>query len=239
MRAGAQYWTGTRYLSVSRLLHAVRAGRTVASQYFDQPFRDWFGESPRLSATESSPGSGSFGGWLANAGQLSTAFRPRCRDIGGADGATLAGCCQRARPRWRRVRPADRDQYSLSDNRRSRTRIACGPRALLFSKECLSRHITCSRWRYRAGTTSAVAIRTQHLSETATLWALLVEMVMPEGDAPDFSKLVDMTILGIFGSRERTKPQWRRLLEDAASTIDSIVSGTAAMSIIEATRSDP
>jgi len=46
-------------------------------------------------------------------------------------------------------------------------------------------------------------------------------------------------MLGIFGCHERAKSQWRRLLEDAGFTIDGIVSGTVAMSIIEATRSDP
>ena len=44
---------------------------------------------------------------------------------------------------------------------------------------------------------------------------LLVEGVIPEGPDPDFIKLLDLCMLLLFGSKERTEDDWRALLANA------------------------
>ncbi len=41
---------------------------------------------------------------------------------------------------------------------------------------------------------------------------LLVEQVVPDGPGPSFSKSLDLLMLVLLGGRERTAPEWRRLL---------------------------
>ena len=64
---------------------------------------------------------------------------------------------------------------------------------------------------------------------------VLVESVLPDGDAPGFAKLVDMIMLGLPGGRERTAAEWGKLLADNGFTLDRIEEGPAEHAVIEAT----
>lgn len=64
---------------------------------------------------------------------------------------------------------------------------------------------------------------------------VLLEMVMPEGDSPHFTKMIDIVMLAMLGGRERTAVEWRKLLADGGFTLDRIVPGSAAFSAIEGT----
>jgi ubiquinone/menaquinone biosynthesis C-methylase UbiE len=64
----------------------------------------------------------------------------------------------------------------------------------------------------------------------------LIEMVVPEGDGPHFSKMIDLTMLAMVGGRERTESEWRTLLAEGGFTVNRIVSGSGVMSVIEAAR---
>ena len=64
---------------------------------------------------------------------------------------------------------------------------------------------------------------------------VLLEMVIPEGDGPHFTKMIDMVMLAMLGGRERTSAEWRKLLADGGFTLDRIVPGSAAFSAIQAT----
>jgi len=41
---------------------------------------------------------------------------------------------------------------------------------------------------------------------------LLLEQVMPDGDAPSYAKLLDLIMLVLLGGKERTQTEWRELL---------------------------
>jgi hypothetical protein len=60
----------------------------------------------------------------------------------------------------------------------------------------------------------------------------LLEMVMPEGDRPHFTKMIDLTTLAMLGGRERTATDWRRLLADGGFTLDRVVCGSGVFSVI-------
>jgi hypothetical protein len=63
---------------------------------------------------------------------------------------------------------------------------------------------------------------------------LLVEMVIPSGDAPFFGKLLDLEMLVCFGGRERTEAEYRELLHAGGFELLRTVPTQAPASIVEA-----
>jgi hypothetical protein len=63
---------------------------------------------------------------------------------------------------------------------------------------------------------------------------LLIEMVLPPGDAPHPGKLLDMMMLVGPGGQERTADEYRTLLENAGFRLLRIVPTNSAVSIVEA-----
>ncbi len=64
---------------------------------------------------------------------------------------------------------------------------------------------------------------------------LLVEMVIPPGDAPFFGKLLDLEMLVVAGGRERTEAEYRALLAAADFRLTRVVPTHSLASVIEAT----
>jgi len=63
---------------------------------------------------------------------------------------------------------------------------------------------------------------------------LLIEMVLPEGDAPHPGKMLDIMMLLGPGGQERTVPEYRALLGKAGFRLDKVVPTLSAVSIVEA-----
>lgn len=71
------------------------------------------------------------------------------------------------------------------------------------------------------------------MPETGRL--LVVEMLIPAGDAPHFGKLLDVTMLSIFsGGRERTEAEYTRLLAQAGFSVQRTVPTPGLVSVLEA-----
>jgi SAM-dependent methyltransferase len=64
--------------------------------------------------------------------------------------------------------------------------------------------------------------------------ALLVDMIVPDEASVSFSKLLDLNMLVMNGGRERTKAEFRTLLEAADYRLARIVPTMAPQSVIEA-----
>ena len=67
---------------------------------------------------------------------------------------------------------------------------------------------------------------------------LLIEMIVPSGDEPSFTKLLDLNMLVISGGRERTESEYGALLAAAGFKLTRIVPTMSAMSVIEGEKSD-
>jgi SAM-dependent methyltransferase len=63
---------------------------------------------------------------------------------------------------------------------------------------------------------------------------LLVDMLVPETDGMSFSKLLDLNMLAMTGGRERTKAEFRALLDAADYKLTRIIPTMAPQSVIEA-----
>ena len=63
---------------------------------------------------------------------------------------------------------------------------------------------------------------------------LVIEMVLPEGNAFHPGKMLDITMLTFAGGQERTEPEYRTLLEKAGFKLNAVIPTNTAVSIVEA-----
>ena len=63
---------------------------------------------------------------------------------------------------------------------------------------------------------------------------LLVDMVVPDTDAMSFIKPLDLNMLAMTGGRERTKAEFRALLDAADYKLTRIIPTMAPQSVLEA-----
>ncbi|HWC16119.1 MAG TPA: methyltransferase [Terriglobales bacterium] len=66
---------------------------------------------------------------------------------------------------------------------------------------------------------------------------LAVECIVPEGDEPSFTKLLDLNMMVMTGGRERTEREFRKLFGSSGLSITKIISTPSPLRIIEAVRS--
>jgi len=65
---------------------------------------------------------------------------------------------------------------------------------------------------------------------------LLIEAVIPPGDAPSFHKFMDLNMLVMTGGRERTEAEYRALLAPADLNLTKIIATRSEMSVLETAR---
>ena len=63
---------------------------------------------------------------------------------------------------------------------------------------------------------------------------LIIEMVLPTGDAPNPGKMLDIIMLAVPGGQERTEPEYRSLLDKAGFRLTRVVPTESAVSVMEA-----
>jgi hypothetical protein len=69
---------------------------------------------------------------------------------------------------------------------------------------------------------------------TPTSRLLIIEMVLPAGNAPHPGKMLDMMMLVGPGGQERTEPEYRTLLNKAGLRLTRVVPTDSAVSVVEA-----
>ena len=63
---------------------------------------------------------------------------------------------------------------------------------------------------------------------------LIVEMVLPPGDAPHPGKILDMVMLALTGGQERTEAEYAHLLDKAGFSLNRVVATQSPVSVVEA-----
>jgi hypothetical protein len=63
---------------------------------------------------------------------------------------------------------------------------------------------------------------------------MVIEILLPEGNDPNFGFLTDLNLLLLFGGKERTEREYRQLLEKTGFEVERIVPTTGVVSVIEA-----
>lgn len=75
-----------------------------------------------------------------------------------------------------------------------------------------------------------------HRAMTAHGKLLVIEAVIPPGNAPFFHKWTDLTMLVIVGGRERTEAEYHALFEAAGFKLTQIIPTSSEMNVIEGVR---
>jgi hypothetical protein len=65
---------------------------------------------------------------------------------------------------------------------------------------------------------------------------LIVEMVVPEGNEPSPSKMMDVQMLIATGGKERTEVEYRKLLKLSGFSLTRIIPTRSPFSVIEAVK---
>lgn len=238
MRDLAIMWMETHYAPFAELAHTVRTGEPAADHYYGQPFFDWLSEHPdhaaRFTAAMGNLTDGIKAGALAS---LSLDGVKRLVDVGGADGSMLASVLDEHRA-------MEGVLFDLPHV------VADAPTAL--AERGVAERVTCIGGDFFESVPTGDGYlcslvlhdwadeQAQHvLGNIAAAGGPgarlgVIEFVVPAGDAPDPSKMVDLTMLGMHPGRERSEPDWRQLLQAAGfGRIEVRPTGTP-FSVIEA-----
>jgi hypothetical protein len=239
LRNVARYFRQTHYAPFGSLPESLRSGQPAATIFLGKPFFDWINQSPGLAELQND----AMAGFTQNArGDLLDVYDlpegGTVADIGGADGTLLVELLARYPER----RGILFDQPSSVPAARPTVRAAgLDERVEIIAGDFFESVPTADVYVLSAvlqdwGNASALRIL-QNVAKSAPAGARLVvvDMVVPEGDGPHPTKMIDITMLGMLGGRQRSESEWRRLLADAGFTLQRVVPGSGSYSALEAT----
>jgi len=240
MRDLAIMWMETHYAPFGDLLYAVRSGEPAADRLYGQPFFSWLSGQPEQAAR--------FTAAMAN---LTTGIKNAALpflpldgartvvDVGGADGTMLAAVLS-GRPGLRGIvfdlphivadAPKTLTENGVVD------RVDCiggdffesvpgGADSYLLS-------FVIHDWPDEAARRILANIAAAGGSGARLV---MIEFVVPPGDTPHMSKMIDLTMLGMLTGRERPEEDWRELLTSAGFTGIGVLPTGAPVSVIHAT----
>jgi hypothetical protein len=239
MRDLALMWMETHYEPFGGLLDTVRSGQCAATTHYGQPFFAWLADHPEQVDR--------FSGAMANltngikAGAIASYTFPDSAtivDVGGADGALLAKVLPTTAnsngivfdlPHVITEATPTLKSYGLGDRLTAvggdffETVPAAGDVYLLS--------MVLHDWNDHDATRLLTNIRDNAASGAQVL---AFELVMPAGDQPHMSKMIDLTMLGMLNGRERTNSEMKALFEGAGLLFDSVTPTPTPISIVKA-----
>src|SRR5271165_1400893 len=218
----------THYAPFGDLLHTIRTGQPAAEHHYGKPFFSWLSDHPEQASR-----------YTAAMANLTGAFKPAAIaalpldgtrtivDVGGADGTVLAAILP-AHPQLRGVLfdlprhgVEDRAECAGGDFLES---VPPGGDAYLLSlvlhdwPDDQARHILAN---IAAAGGSGARL-------------LVLDFVVPPGDAPHMAKISDLNMLAMMGGKERTETEWRELLTAAGFAGIGIRQTGTPFSIVQA-----
>ena len=210
----------THYAPFGDLTRTIRTGQPAAEHLYGEPFFTWLSPHPGQAERYTAAMANLTGGFKTAAiASLPLDDTHTIVDVGGADGTVLAAILG-AHPHLRGVlfdlptssppppRPWPGRASKTGPNAWAATSSnRCWPAAYLLS---LVLHDWPDQQAQRILANIAAAGRGARL--------LVLDFVVPAGDAPHMSKISDLNMLAMMGGKERTGPEWRELLEGTGFT---------------------
>jgi hypothetical protein len=244
MRDLALMWMETHYAPFGGLVDTIRTGACAATNYYGEPFFEWLAGEPEQVAR--------FTGAMANltdgikAAALAGYRLPAggvVVDVGGADGTLLTALLAADPDPTRRGVVFDLPHVCSAAAKRIAERglgerveavggdfFAAVPTGDVYLVSMILHDwddASCHR-----------LLRSLARSGRAGARLCAVEFVVPPGDVPHMSKMIDLTMLGMLTGKERTAEEFDALLAGAGFRLDRIVDAGSPMSVLEATLVD-
>ncbi len=238
MRDLALMWMETHYAPFAGLLGTVRSGKCAATEHYDQPFFSWLASQPDQVSRFSRAMANLTGGIKVGAiGSYAFPQSGTMIDVGGADGALLAKVLETAPNATGIVFDlphviADAEPALKGYGRGDRIAAVGGD---LFEAVPRGDVYLLSMVLHDWNDSDATRLLTSIGRGGATgSRVIALELVMPTGDEPHMSKMIDLTMLGMLNGRERTDAEMRTLFEGAGLLYDGIVPTPTPFSVVEA-----
>ena len=211
MRDLAITWMETHYAPFGDLTHTIRTGQPAAEHLYGQPFFSWLSHHPeqatRFTAAMANVTSGIKTAAIAS---LPLDGIDTIVDLGGADGAVLASICQHSRTcagccsTFPTSSPTLPRRWLTAASRTGSTAWQA-----TFSPRCPpAATATCCPSCCTTGPTRRPCASCATFAAAGGSGArlLIIEFVVPPGDAPHMAKMIDLTMLAMVGGEERTEP---------------------------------
>ena len=239
MRDMALMWMETHYEPFGRLVDTIKTGVTAADAHYGKPFFDWISQYPDQVSR--------FTGAMANittgikAGAVATYDfngAGKIVDIGGADGALLAQILA-GTPSTTGVAfdlphvIADAEAAIKGHGLGDRLSAESGDffEAVPAGADTYLLSLVLHDWDdERAGK----ILENVRIAAKPGATIIALEPVMPAGDEPHMSKMLDLTMLAMTGGLERTEDEHRQLFERAGLTFQRITPTPTPMSFVVA-----
>ena len=240
MRDLAIMWMETHYAPFGDLLYAVRSGEPAADRLYGQPFFSWLSGQPEQAAR--------FTAAMAN---LTTGIKNAALpflpldgartvvDVGGADGTMLAAILS-GRPGLRGILfdlphiVADAPKTLTKNGVVDRVDCIGGDffESVPGGADSYLLSFVIHDWPDEAARRILANIAAAGGSGARLM---TIEFVVPPGDTPHMSKMIDQTMLGLRAGRERPGEDWRELLTIAGFTGIGVLPTGTPVSVIHAT----
>jgi O-methyltransferase domain len=200
------------YRATARLDDAVRTGAATFPQTFGTDFWAWLADHPAERAVFDRAMGGGKDRSAERLAELHWDEGEVVVDVGGGNGALLVELLRR-RPGLRGIvldlPETDRDEEALGPEidfveGSFFERVPAGDAYVLSA--------IIHDWDDEA---ALMILRTIRTAAPPDARVLITETVVPPGNDPNGAKWLDLLMLVLAGGRERTEPQWRRLLEGA------------------------
>lgn len=238
MRDLALMWMETHYAPFGALVHTIRTGEPAAEHFYDAPFFDWLSSQPEhVSRFTGAMRNLTDGIKAAALAVLPVEGVERLVDVGGADGTLLATVLTK-HPDIKGVLfdlphvVADASG-ALARNGVS-DRVTCVGGNFFESVPAGDGYVLSLVLHDWSDEQASRILRNVAAAGRPGALLLAVEFVVPPGDLPHVSKLIDLTMLGMLRGRERNVQQWHDLLNSAGFR-DIVVRDTPGpLSIIQA-----
>lgn len=208
----AQLFGGVFFEAVHPLDRAVRTGATTFEAQFGDDFWSWLGERPEERARFDRAMAGGGEGKAGRLAELEWCADEVVVDVGGGNGSLLIELVRR-RPELRGIvfdlPETERDEEAPGD----RVEFVAGS---FFERVPAGDTYVLSGILHDWDDERAGAIlSTIRGAAPAGARVLVTESVIAPGNEPNGAKWLDLLMLVLEGGRERTEPEWRRLLEGA------------------------
>lgn len=239
MRDLALMWMETHYAPFAELLGTVRTGESAATIHYGRPFFEWLAGQPEQIGRFSRAMANLTGGIKALAiASYDFSGAGTIVDLGAADGAVLAailsstsGLSGIAFDLPHVVSDAEQTiaAYGLGD--RLTTQAGSFFDAVPGGADTYLLSMVLHDWDDEDATKLLCNIGTA-AKAGARIRAL--ELVVPAGNEPHMSKMIDLTMLAMLKGRERSDTEMRALFEGAGLVYDGVVDTPTPISVVEA-----
>ncbi len=223
---GLARMTGRLHLRAwPEILHSVRTGGTAVAKVFGAEVFDHLARDPELARIFDE----AFSGYTAAvssavAGAFDFSRFRRVVDVGGGSGALAAAIVERAKEGLARRGLGDRVEAAGGDFFQS---VPSGGDAYTLK-------MILHDWDDERSIAILKNVR-RAIADGGRL--LVIEAVIPPGNAPSPGKLLDVNMLVMTGGRERTEEEYRALFAAAGFRLERVVPAHPSASVLEASAS--